>query len=208
VLVLRHVVTTIAREGQVVAMAGGAGDDGSFNACGRVTLAVAPQPTGDAFPSSLPASAPLTGSPSPRPSPPALAGPTSLRVTGRVRSPCAPPPFGCGYWVTLVLPGGDTRRARLDYEAENVLAGRPERITGVGPELPTSLPAGRFGLVFEAAEFSDVASPSTLPDGSVVYPPETPVVACTAVLETRDEVTEQTIRVTFAGYGCTVTVSP
>ena len=203
-LVLVHLWSVAGREGDWVAVGGGAADDGSFTACGPVSVGTAPPPAPPASPAvtpSPPAAVPAT-------SVAPLTGETSVRLTGRVRSPCAMPPSGCGHWVTLVLPGGGTRRARIQVDLAGGAGDGTGRITGAGPELPASLPGGRFGLVFEAAEFSDAASPSTLPDGSVVYPPEQPAVACTAVLETWDESPAKTVRVVFDGFDCTVTITP
>ena len=142
----------------------------------------------------------VTPSPSPSPSPPVIAGPTLLSISGRVTSPCTPPPSGCGYWVRLVLPDGETMRSDLEYDAT-----RTSLSQGTG--LPVSLPWGRYALVFGYDLCSDVVTFTTGPDGSAVeYGPES-WVGCTATLATGEQ-PEVTVAVTFDSGGCKVRIAP
>ena len=90
-LTLTRVFMTVAREGDLVSMAGGSGaDDGVFIACGPVALGLAIPPEQVA------------------PDPGA-----KLTVIGTAYEPCIPPPSGCGYRASLTSPSGATHRAEL-----------------------------------------------------------------------------------------------
>jgi hypothetical protein len=166
-----------------------------------------PNPSPSPSTSSSPAS---SDSPAPRATASSPEGSVAVHVTGTVKGPCAAPPSGCAYWLTLVLPGGEVRRAAIRYESDygNASSGEAMRITGIGPEIPATLPPGRFALVFEAAEISDVASYVPSSDGTMTSAPPEPFVACTAILETWGTSGDRTVRVTFHGYDCTVKVTP
>ena len=86
--------------------------------------------------------------PSPSPVATPLAGSAELQVIGAAREPCIPPPSGCGYGVTLLVPGGDS------YHAEFVPAveGGP-LLADIG--LPASLPPGSYAVAFETIQVSD-----------------------------------------------------
>lgn len=130
--------------------------------------------------------------------PPPLEGPTRLAVSATVKSACVPPPQGCRYWILLLNPGGATYRAEL----------RPDTL-GPGPlqlldGLPTSLPGGRYALVFEVGVVSDV--PSFAPDGSMLDN-TWHTTGCTALLDVQGE-DRDTIRVAFNGFECVVRTIP
>ena len=161
--------------------------------------ACAPTPPATPSPSAV-----VTPGPSPSPSPSILAGATSLAISGRVTSYCIPPPSGCGYWVTLVLPGGETMRSELQYAPE----WDPAKVTLTpGAGLPLSLPRGQYALVFEFAEFSDVASFTTGPDGALLPYPPVPEVGCTAMLVIEEQ-PRATVVVTYDGWSCKVRITP
>jgi hypothetical protein len=112
--------------------------------------------------------------------------------------------------VTLVFPGGETRRATIDYAADygKASSGAAMAILAIGPGLPDTLPQGRYALVFEAAVNSDVVSFVPLDDGTIGMAPPEPFVACSSVLDTWAAPPVVTVTVTFSGDDCTVKVRP
>jgi hypothetical protein len=84
----------------------------------------------------------------------------------------------------------------------------PTTVTLVpGTGLPASLPWGRYALVFEFAEFSDVVSFTTGSDGAAVTYPPIPEVGCTATLVIGDNPRVKVV-VTYDGWSCTVKITP
>jgi hypothetical protein len=164
-----------------------------------VLSACAPAPPATPSPPPSP-SVVVTPGPSPSPSPTTLSGTTALVISGKVKSPCIPPPSGCNYWATLVLPGGDTIRTPFDLEGGLVNL-QPR------PGLPSSLPWGRYALVFEFGENSDMVSLVPGPDGSPMQAPPIPEVGCTATLVVEEQ-PQAKVLVTYDGRACNVKISP
>ena len=128
-----------------------------------------------------------------------LAGETSLVVAGRITDPCIPPPEGCAYWATLVVSGGDTLRAELVFAANHAAL-------IAGPGLPSSLPPGRYAVIFEVAVVSDVVSPIPLPGGTTGPEPPQPETACTTVVDVSDA-PSVSVLATFHGIECEASVT-
>lgn len=189
-LVLTRVFGTVAREGDLVSMGGGAanGSGPDFVACGPVALGLA---------------VPAEPSPTPEPSVPPGA---TLTVTGTAYDPCIPPPSGCGYRVTVASAAG-THRAELAHHRsyENAAAGKATPLTLMGG-LPPELPPGDYELTFETEAWSDVASMVPLDDGSMGYKPEVGV-ACTERLTVAADTGAVRVDVAFRGSTCTVRVT-
>jgi hypothetical protein len=186
-LTLTRVFMTVAREGDLVSVGGGAGaHDGEFLACGPVSLG-------------------LTIPPEQMPSEPPRA---KLTVTGTAYEPCIPPPSGCGYRVRLTSPSDGTSHAELEHHRsfENAASGDPTPLP-LGEGLPQWIEPGDHELVFEVAASSDDATPEPLDDGTLGYKPQVSI-ACTWHLVVPPDANAVMVDVTFRGSTCTVVVGP
>ncbi len=185
-LTLTRVFIAVAREGDLVSMAGGVpADDSMFVACGPVSLGLAIPPE------------PVTSDPG-----------AKLTVTGTAHEPCIPPPSGCGYRVSLTSPSSATNRAELEHHRsyESAERGDPAPLT-LGEGLPQWIRPGEYELVFDVEASSDAATPEPLDDGSLGYKPQVSV-ACTWHLVVPADANAVMVDVTFRGSTCTVVVSP
>jgi hypothetical protein len=181
-LTLTRVLITVAREGDLVSMAGGAlSDDSLFVACGPVAIGLAIPPE--------------SVTPDPR---------AKLTLTGTAYEPCIPPPSGCGYRVSLTSPSAGTSRAELRHHRsyENAERGEPTPLT-LGDGLPTWVQPGEYDLVFEVEASSDAATPEPLDDGSLGYRPVI-TVACSWHLVVPAGANAVIVEVIFHGSACTV----
>ena len=139
---------------------------------------------------------PSTG-PSPSPVATPLAGSAELQVIGAAREPCIPPPSGCAYAVTLLVPGGDSHHAEFVPAVE----GGP-LLPDIG--LPASLPPGSYAVAFETIQVSDEMREDA--SGEMVPAPPVSSIGCAETFSVLSRTSSVRVRVTFDGSDCVIRI--
>ena len=153
-------------------------------ACGQTPT---PPPSSDA-PSTAPSASPTAT---------LLTGSAELQVTGAAREPCIAPPSGCGYGVTLVVPGGGSYHAAFVPAVE----GGP-LLPDIG--LPASLPPGSYLVAFEATQHSDQLRQDET--GATITEPPISSIGCAETFSVGSRTKLVRMRVVFDGSDCEVRI--